>query len=197
MAEQTSSTQVLASNRVVRPLKAYTQPDYVPSQELAEREVLVYSLREHMTLEGHPMSERYIDAEVFDCSKAMVVRGGGGKYNKMESGLLGAFKMAYAGGHCLHLRPDDIWLAVAQGVSAHLSHQENAEKYRNVFVDHQGQQEIVVIGTMTGECSSSLLSKFALQFCLSVTLKLRLVFSTELAANNIVKLERKEVSSTE
>ncbi|GAQ84729.1 hypothetical protein KFL_002030115 [Klebsormidium nitens] len=153
MAQQSSSTQVVASHRVAKPLKPYTQPDHSPSQEPELREVLVYSLREHMTLEGHPNNERFNDAEVFDCSKAMVVKGGAGKFHKLESGLLGAIEMAYAGGHCLHLRPDDIWLAIAQGVSAHLSHEKNAEKYRNVFVDHQGKEDIVVDCTdfLTGE----------------------------------------------
>lgn len=152
MASQASSTQVVAPHRVVRPLKPYTNPDHYPSQE-PEREEFVHSLREHMTI-GGPRNKRYNDVEVLDCSKAMVVRGGS---VWLESGLLRAIKMAYAGSHCLHLRPDDIWLAVAQGVSAHLSHGENAEKYRNVFVDHQGKQGIVVDcpELMTGEYLSS------------------------------------------
>lgn len=116
MAQEASSTQAVAFQRADKPLKPYTRLHHSPSEE-PEQEVLVYSLREHMTL-GGPGHKRYSDAEVFDCSKAMVVRSGVGPF---ESGLLGAIKMAYAGGHCLHLKPDDIWLAIAQGVSAHLS----------------------------------------------------------------------------
>lgn len=169
---QASSTQVVASHRVVRLLKPYTQHDHNPSQE-PEQEVLVHSLREHMNLQGGgPGNKRYNDAEVFDCSKAVVVRGGGGPF---ESGLLGAIKMAYAGSHCLRLRPDDIWLAIAQGVSAHLSHEKNAEKYRKVFVDHEGKPELVVDCTefLTGEYSDKLFYNLPFQSNLPRSLTFR------------------------
>lgn len=40
-----------------------------------------------------------------------------------------------------------------QGVSAHLSYKDNAEKYRRVFVDHDKKETIVMDGTkcFTGE----------------------------------------------
>jgi hypothetical protein len=60
------------------------------------------------------------------------------------NGLFEAIEKAYFGHYHLHLRPDDLWLAVTQGVSKHLRYKDNAEKYRSVFVDHEGQQEIKV-----------------------------------------------------
>ena len=44
----------------------------------------------------------------------------------------------------LQLRPDDIWLIIAQGLAAHISHDENAEKLRKKFVDFDGKKKIVV-----------------------------------------------------
>src|ERR1051325_3958429 len=43
-----------------------------------------------------------------------------------------------------HLRfsPDDVWLTVAQGVSTHIWH--NAERFRYLFVNHEGQEKIIV-----------------------------------------------------
>lgn len=78
---------------------------------------------------------------VFDSSEGMVLEIGG---RKLESGLLGAVTLAYAGRYCLHLRPDDIWLAISQGVSAHLQADKNAEKYRKTFVEHKGKKDIPV-----------------------------------------------------
>ncbi|GAQ86296.1 hypothetical protein KFL_002810040 [Klebsormidium nitens] len=90
---------------------------------------------------GASSKKRYAEKEVFDCSEGMVLPTGSGKF---ESGLLGAITAAYAGRYCLHLRPDDIWLAVSQGVSAHLQADKNAEKYRKTFVDHEGKKDILV-----------------------------------------------------
>ena len=101
-----------------------------------------------MTL-GGSLSGRYDESEVFACSDALVL----GQSWHLESGLFDAIRMAYSGHHHLHLRPDDIWLAVGQGVSAHLEYQDNAEKYRHVFVDHEGKEiiEVIVDDFRTGE----------------------------------------------
>ncbi|GAQ87143.1 hypothetical protein KFL_003340070 [Klebsormidium nitens] len=76
---------------------------------------------------------------IFDCSPGDVLKRPG-----CNNGLLAAFEKAYSGHLHLHLRPDDVWLTICQGVSRHLQHGENAEKYRRVFVDHDGQEEIAV-----------------------------------------------------
>ncbi|GAQ90140.1 hypothetical protein KFL_006050030 [Klebsormidium nitens] len=78
--------------------------------------------------------------EIFDCTDGLVIQSSGGS----RSGLFVAIETAYNGHHKLHLRPDDIMLAIAQGVGAHLSYGENAEKYRQVFVDHEGKEQINV-----------------------------------------------------
>lgn len=101
--------------------------------------MFVHSLRSHLTL-GGSADQRYDDNDVFDCSEALVNKEGW----KLQSGLFEAIRMAYSGHYHLHLRPDDIWLAIAQGVSAHLLYQDNAERYRDKFVDHQGQEDIVI-----------------------------------------------------
>ncbi|GAQ79529.1 hypothetical protein KFL_000320280 [Klebsormidium nitens] len=139
------STQVVAPQIAARKLKIVRKLKEGRTREeddLSRKEsaVSVYSLREHMTL-GGSADERYNNAEVFDCSEAKVIRTATGR---LESGLLQAIRLAYSGHHHLHLRPDDIWLAIAQGVSAHLQFEDNAEKYRNVFVDHEGKNKISV-----------------------------------------------------
>ncbi|RIB10011.1 hypothetical protein C2G38_2207303 [Gigaspora rosea] len=40
------------------------------------------------------------------------------------------------------LGPDDVWLTISQGVSEHINH--NAEKFRNRFVKHEGQKELII-----------------------------------------------------
>lgn len=140
MAQQASSTQVLAPHITARSLKTFTEERYPGPGSDTEREVCVHSLRKHMTL-GGTEKKHYEDSEVFAVSDATVVKDWPGE---LESGLFGAIHMAYSGHYCLHLRPDDIWLAIAQGVSAHLQYKDNAEKYRHVFVDHEGKETISV-----------------------------------------------------
>eukprot|EP00884_Botryococcus_braunii_P014633 jgi/Botrbrau1/23170/Bobra.0041s0021.1 len=52
------------------------------------------------------------------------------------------YTASYSNHHHLHLTPDDVWLAVAQGFSQHLDYKDNAEKYRKKFVTHEGKQTI-------------------------------------------------------
>ncbi|GAQ81701.1 hypothetical protein KFL_000880150 [Klebsormidium nitens] len=139
MAQQASSTQILAPHITARTLKTFTEDRYPRPGSDTEREVFVHSLRKHMTL-GGTENKHYEDSEVFAVSDAVVVK----NWGELESGLFGAVRMAYSEHYCLHLRPDDIWLAIAQGVSAHLQYNDNAEKYRHVFVDHEGKETISV-----------------------------------------------------
>src|SRR3954454_20747154 len=55
-------------------------------------------------------------------------------------GLAAAIFHAYNNHQHLRLTPDDIWLTVAQGVSQHINY--NAEKFRYMFVNHEGKKEI-------------------------------------------------------
>lgn len=142
----TQSTQIVAPQIASRKLKIVRNLKEGRTREKddlirKESAVSVYSLREHMTL-GGSADGRYNNAEVYDCSEAKVIRAGGS--GGLESGLFQAIRLAYSGHHHLHLRPDDIWLAIAQGVSAHMRFEDNAEKYRSVFVDHEGKHEIAV-----------------------------------------------------
>ena len=143
MAQQAASiTRVLAPHLAAGTLKVSKQRKrhYPADSDDEEPQTFVHSLREHMTTGGKE-NKRYEEAQVFDCSEGMVLPCWD---RQLESGLLGAIKLAYAGRYCLNLRPDDLWLAISQGVSAHLQSGKNAEKYRKTFVEHEGKKDIVV-----------------------------------------------------
>ncbi|CAJ0895432.1 2633_t:CDS:2 [Entrophospora sp. SA101] len=71
-----------------------------------------------------------------------------------SNGFISAFFQAYSYHQHLKLSPDDIWLAIALGVSQHINF--NSEKYRYVFVEHEGKKEINVyvdgLLDFSGEC---------------------------------------------
>ncbi|CAF3043734.1 unnamed protein product [Rotaria sp. Silwood2] len=48
--------------------------------------------------------------------------------------------LLYSNHYPLELSVEDIWVAIAQGVSIHLN--ENAEKYRQLFVSHEGKKTL-------------------------------------------------------
>jgi hypothetical protein len=116
------------------------------SSEFAKQTAgLIEPLLDHMLSEVSGLKKD----DVFDCIPQENVL----KSDSHSNGLFAAIQTAYSGHHHLHLRPDDLWLTICQGVSKHLRFQDNAEKYRSVFVDHQGKQEISISadGQMTGE----------------------------------------------
>lgn len=53
-----------------------------------------------------------------------------------------AVHAAFFDHHPLVLSPDVIWLTIAQGLAAHVD--QNAERLRDRFVDHEGKKELVV-----------------------------------------------------
>src|ERR1043165_9440814 len=55
-------------------------------------------------------------------------------------GLASAIIHAYTLHQHLRFSPDDVWLTVAQGVSEHIW--KDPERFRYMFVDHQGQEEV-------------------------------------------------------
>ncbi|CAH1767145.1 12691_t:CDS:1 [Entrophospora sp. SA101] len=57
-------------------------------------------------------------------------------------GLASAIIHAYTLHQHLRLSPDDIWLTIAQGISRHIFN--NAERFRYLFVDHEGQEDVFV-----------------------------------------------------
>lgn len=71
----------------------------------------------------------------------------GGSVPELVDGVAGhaflaAVHQAFAWHHPLVLRPDDIWLLLAQGLALHVN--GHAEELRERFVDHQGQATITV-----------------------------------------------------
>ncbi|CAI2178816.1 13980_t:CDS:1 [Funneliformis geosporum] len=57
-------------------------------------------------------------------------------------GLASAIIHAYTLHQHLRISPDDVWLTIAQGVSKHICN--NAERFRNLFVEHKEQEEIFI-----------------------------------------------------
>ncbi|XP_077992514.1 uncharacterized protein LOC144446589 [Glandiceps talaboti] len=57
-------------------------------------------------------------------------------------GLVGAVHEAYHNHYPLVLSPDMIWLGIMQGLSTHIN--ENSDKLRKKFVEHEGKKEIKV-----------------------------------------------------
>ncbi len=58
-----------------------------------------------------------------------------------HSALLEAVNLAYAKHMTLRLSPDMIWITIIQQIGAHI--EKNAEKYRYLFVKHEGQKEVL------------------------------------------------------
>ncbi|KAL3881970.1 hypothetical protein ACJMK2_028352 [Sinanodonta woodiana] len=60
----------------------------------------------------------------------------------IRHGLAATVVEAYNEHLGIELSPDDIWVAISQGVADYLGRQENAEKYRKVFVNHEGKKDL-------------------------------------------------------
>eukprot|EP00884_Botryococcus_braunii_P014631 jgi/Botrbrau1/23169/Bobra.0041s0020.1 len=70
-----------------------------------------------------------------DGRETTVFAASAGKCMGTESnGLFDAIVSAYRNNQHLHLTPDDVWLAIAQGFGHHLSYGDNTEKYRKKIV---------------------------------------------------------------
>lgn len=59
-----------------------------------------------------------------------------------KNGLLAAVHKAFNDHLDLAISPDVIWITIMQGMSAHVA--SDPEKFRNAFVSHSGQKELVV-----------------------------------------------------
>jgi hypothetical protein len=60
--------------------------------------------------------------------------------------ILSAFLYAYNSHEDIVLSPDDIWVMICIYFSKYVN--ENAEKLRSLFVDHDGQEKLTVIQVM-------------------------------------------------
>ena len=59
-----------------------------------------------------------------------------GRNRRIQNAFVGTIFKAYCEHYPLELSVEDFWVAIAQGVSIHLN--ENAEKYRELMVSHEG-----------------------------------------------------------
>jgi hypothetical protein len=62
--------------------------------------------------------------------------------SRFDNNFVAAINHAYSNHYTLTLSPDDIWITLVQGFSAHVN--QNAEKLRNKFVKHEGKEIIRV-----------------------------------------------------
>ncbi len=60
--------------------------------------------------------------------------------------ILSAFLYAYNSHEDIVLSPDDIWMMICIYFSKYVN--DNAEKLRSLFVDHEGQQKLSVVQLM-------------------------------------------------
>ena len=65
-----------------------------------------------------------------------------GKNHRIKNAFVATVYKAYCDHYPLELSVEDIWVAIAQGVSIHLN--ENAEKYRQLMVSHEGKKTLEV-----------------------------------------------------
>ena len=66
------------------------------------------------------------------------------KSTRCQHGLIATVEEAYNMHLALELSAEDFWTAISQVVSMYLSDKTNAEKYRQRFVNHEGQKELKV-----------------------------------------------------
>ena len=66
------------------------------------------------------------------------------KSTRCKHGLIATVEESYNRHLALELSVEDFWTAISQVVSMYLSDKTNAEKYRQRFVNHEGQKELIV-----------------------------------------------------
>ena len=65
------------------------------------------------------------------------------KSTRCQHGLIATVEESYNRHIALELSAEDFWIAISQVVSLYLSDRTNAEKYRQRFVNHEGQKDLV------------------------------------------------------
>lgn len=65
-----------------------------------------------------------------------------GKNHRIENAFVATVYKAYCEHYPLEFSVEDVWVAIAQGVSIHLN--ENAEKYRQLMVSHEGKKTLTL-----------------------------------------------------
>jgi len=56
------------------------------------------------------------------------------------NGLIAAWHLAFVEHYPVRMSPDDVWTVIVHQIALHIS--ENPEKYRDIFVQHDGKKEI-------------------------------------------------------
>lgn len=65
-----------------------------------------------------------------------------GQNHRIQNAFVAAVYKAYCEHYPLELSVEDVWVAIAQGVSIHLN--KNAEKYRELMVSHEGKKTLIL-----------------------------------------------------
>lgn len=66
----------------------------------------------------------------------------------LVNSFIGTVVFAYNQHYALELTPDDFWTSIAQAISIHINN--DAEKYRHLFVSHEGKKKLLVEGSKYG-----------------------------------------------
>ncbi len=81
-----------------------------------------------------------------------------------ENGFIAALHHAYANHHYLKMGPDDIWLLILGGLQTHMNIPDHAERYREMWVGHQGKINLEVRDDrLSGDHASPAQKKFWVQ----------------------------------
>ncbi|CAG8448487.1 10119_t:CDS:1 [Diversispora eburnea] len=116
------------------------------TQKITDKLEQVNELLEHIDAKIHfkPLSDKckihafsFEFAENLDSNPTSIIRD-----NATQHGFTSAIIHAYTLHQHLRFSPDDVWLTVAQGVGKHIL--INAERFRNIFFDHEGQKGVTV-----------------------------------------------------
>lgn len=65
-----------------------------------------------------------------------------GENDRIANPFIGTVFKAYSDHYPLEFSVEDLWLVIAQGISIHLN--ENTEKYRQLFVSHEGKKTLKI-----------------------------------------------------
>lgn len=94
----------------------------------------MYTLEHYLSKERQYRIERNIQHIYINNNEQRVL--------KSQGGLFDTIHMAYNHHINLRLKPDDLWITIAQGVSRYVD--QNAEKLRHLFVEHKNKKQLCV-----------------------------------------------------
>ena len=114
----------------------FPTPNCDPAKKHAQPKVISSAIEQVLLDEGCSKLEAMSDS-------AVEVLGAPGRRHNKSCSFISAATQAWSAHHPLRLRPEHIWLLILQSTAVHV--EQNAEKLREKFVQHQGKKELVVV----------------------------------------------------